>query len=105
MERKCAQFLIICKADGYDIKITSGNRTQKEQETLYAQGRTIPGRIVTKTLQSKHIGGNAFDCAFKGNDPYPKFFDWRIIGEIGKSIGLKWGGNFRSFRDVLHFEL
>ena len=41
--------------------IASGNRTQAEQNKLYAQGRTAPGNIVTWTKNSKHIGGNAMD--------------------------------------------
>ncbi len=32
-------------------------RTQAEQDDLYAQGRTKPGKIVTWTTQSKHIPG------------------------------------------------
>lgn len=104
-ENKARQFLTICKADGYDIKITQGNRTQAQQNALYAQGRTKPGKIVTNTLKSKHIGGNAFDIAFTGSNPYPNSFDWKILGDIGKSVKLKWGGDFKSFKDVLHFQL
>ncbi len=51
----------IGKAHGIRFEIISGNRTQKEQDELYAQGRTKPGRIVTWTRNSRHIGGRAFD--------------------------------------------
>ena len=38
-----------------------GNRSQAEQDALYAKGRTAPGVIVTKTRNSRHIGGGAID--------------------------------------------
>lgn len=39
-----------------------GNRSQKNQDDLYAQGRNgNPGKIVTWTRKSKHIGGRAID--------------------------------------------
>jgi len=104
-EQKAFQFLTIAKADGYNLKITQGRRTQKQQDALYAQGRTTPGKIVTNTRNSVHLTGNAFDFSFSGKNPYPDNFDWSILGKIGKSIGLRWGGDFKSFKDVLHFEL
>jgi peptidoglycan L-alanyl-D-glutamate endopeptidase CwlK len=104
-EHKAFQFLTIAKADGYNLKITQGRRTQAQQDALYAQGRTTKGKIVTNTRNSVHLTGNAFDFSFSGKDPYPDNFDWSILGRIGKQVGLKWGGDFKSFRDVLHFEL
>ena len=38
-----------------DFGITQGVRTQAEQDALYEQGRTKPGKIVTWTRNSKHI--------------------------------------------------
>lgn len=43
--------------------VTEGLRTIERQRELYAQGRTQPGRIVTWTMQSKHIDGLAVDLA------------------------------------------
>ena len=51
---------------GLDVGIASGGRTQQEQDDIYAQGRTKPGKIVTWTRNSKHIGGNALDL-WSGN--------------------------------------
>lgn len=104
-EHKAFQFLTIAKADGYNLKITQGRRTLKQQQDLYAIGRTKPGKIVTNTLKSKHIDGVAFDFAFGGKNPYPDNFDWSILGRIGKQCGLKWGGDFRNFKDNVHMEL
>jgi peptidoglycan L-alanyl-D-glutamate endopeptidase CwlK len=41
--------------------VVSGNRTQAQQDHLYAQGRTRPGLVVTWTRNSNHMGGAAID--------------------------------------------
>lgn len=46
-----------------DFAIVQGVRTQAYQNELYEQGRTRPGKIVTWTRDSKHIGGRAIDFA------------------------------------------
>lgn len=103
VEEKARLFIEKCQIAGYNIRITSGRRTQEEQDRLYSQGRTAPGKIVTWTRKSNHITGKAFDVAFVGKDPYPKNFDWKILGDIGKSVGLKWGGDWKT-KDNPHFE-
>lgn len=52
-----------------DFSITSGVRTTKEQQALYAQGRTKPGQIVTKVdgvkSKSNHqVKSDGFGHAF-----------------------------------------
>lgn len=103
-ERLAIQFLELCQQKGYNLKITSGYRSQEEQNKLYAQGRTTKGKIVTWTLNSKHTSRRAFDIAFIGSTPYPKNFDWKKIGITGENLGLKWGGRFKQ-KDLVHFEL
>lgn len=29
---------------------------------------------------------------------------WRRAGEVGKSVGLEWGGDWKGFKDPLHFQ-
>jgi peptidoglycan L-alanyl-D-glutamate endopeptidase CwlK len=41
--------------------VVSGNRTQAQQDYLYAQGRTRPGMVITWTRNSNHMGGAAID--------------------------------------------
>ena len=56
-------------ADGITSKVISGLRTYDEQNDLYAQGRTKPGRIVTNARGgfSNHNFGIAFDVGvFEG---------------------------------------
>lgn len=43
--------------------VVEGLRTKERQAVLYAQGRTKPGKIVTWTLKSKHLTGDAVDLA------------------------------------------
>lgn len=55
--------------------IVSGNRTQKQQDWLYAQGRTRPGPKITWTRRSKHIGGMAIDFSAVDSKGNPSFLD------------------------------
>jgi len=107
LEKKATQLLIDAKKAGYSIKITQGYRDPAYQDKLYAQGRTLPGKIVTNATgkTSKHCQRKAFDIAFTGSDPYPKNANWKAIGHLGKNLGLTWGGDFKSFKDLLHFEI
>jgi peptidoglycan L-alanyl-D-glutamate endopeptidase CwlK len=43
--------------------VVEGLRTKERQAELYAQGRTKPGKVITWTMKSKHITGDAVDLA------------------------------------------
>ena len=100
---------------GIIIKVTSAMRTYAEQDDIYAQGRTKPGKIVTnvKGGYSNHNFGIAFDVTiFKGSDdpekaktPVYESPAYKAIGAMGTDIGLAWGGNWTSIKDEPHFEL
>ncbi len=91
---------------GLDFIITCTKRFQSEQEVLYAQGRTTPGKIVTWTLNSKHLQGRAFDIAMLKNGKLTwDEKDYKSAGEIGREINLKWGGDFKKNKDYPHFEI
>lgn len=126
-------FLAKCDNSGIKVLITCTFRSGLEQDALYAQGRTKPGRIVTwaRAGQSKHnlmhggfpasrafdvvplrngklvwgTGGNGID-----EDPSDDDTDdlelWQRIGVIGKSLGLKWAGDWpKGKREFPHFEM
>lgn len=102
------KFLVKCKESGLDVIITQTLRSVKEQNDLYAQGRTKPGNIVTnaKGGYSMHNYGLAFDIAIKKNGTIV-WDDQKLYakaGEIGNSLGLEWGGSWRSFKDYPHFQ-
>lgn len=98
-----------CKEQGLIIKITDCVRSKAEQDALYAQGRTKPGSIVTnvKYPNSRHNWGDAFD--FCRNDGKGAYYDkdgfFAKVGKIGKSLGLEWGGDWKSIVDKPHFQL
>lgn len=95
----------------------SGLRSWEEQERLYAQGRTAPGKRVTNARpgSSMHNYGLAIDCGVfrlgryldAGNPAERKEADsmHRAAGAIAKQQGLRWGGDFRSIYDAPHYEL
>jgi peptidoglycan LD-endopeptidase CwlK len=95
-------------ANGITIKVISGLRTYDEQNDLYAQGRTKPGKIVTNAPAgySNHNFGIAFDIGvFEGTkylDESPKY---KAVGVLGTDLGLEWGGNWKSIQDEPHFQL
>ena len=93
---------------GIRIKITSGLRTYAEQDTLYAQGRSRRGNIVTNARggYSNHNFGIAFDVAvFEGNKYLPESVKYKAVGALGTDLGLEWGGNWRTIVDQSHFQL
>jgi peptidoglycan L-alanyl-D-glutamate endopeptidase CwlK len=94
-------------AEGLTFKVTSGNRTQAEQDALYAQGRTTPGAKVTWTRRSRHIGGRAIDITLFQGDRNPVWDSrhYDRAGQIGEELGLVWGGRWKRTPDRPHFEL
>lgn len=102
------------EAAGISLVITQGLRTNEEQARLYAQGRTAPGKIVTYAPagSSWHNFGLAFDVALlrDGKPTWPNDLKlWARIGELGKAVGLAWGGDFppvngKDRKDRPHFE-
>lgn len=99
------------------IRITDTLRSFDEQARLYAQGRTAPGKIVTKARpgQSYHNYGLAVDFALLlpgGNKVSWDMdldlnnnhkADWLEVVAIFKHYGWTWGGDW-SFKDYPHFE-
>ncbi len=104
-----AEFEKKCREAGLNVLVTETFRTKAEQEALYAKGRTAPGSIVTNCRypMSPHCWGVAFDFCrnIKGQDYDDSDGFFKKCGEIGKSLGLFWGGDFRSFVDKPHLEL
>lgn len=103
-----ARMLVKLAAEkGITIKIISGLRTYEEQDHLYEIGRTKPGRIVTHSRggQSWHNHGVAFDVGvFEGSKYIEESPHYKTVGLLGESIGLEWGGRFKSFVDEPHFQ-
>jgi peptidoglycan L-alanyl-D-glutamate endopeptidase CwlK len=102
MQEKFKEFSDAMLKAGIDFIVTCTYRAQEEQNELYKQGRTKPGKIVTHTLHSKHTQRKAFDIAIlkRGKITWEEA-EYDEAGKVGKAVGLKWGG---AFGDRPHFE-
>jgi peptidoglycan L-alanyl-D-glutamate endopeptidase CwlK len=92
---------------GLPVRITQTVRPEFIQRQLFAMGRTKSGPIVTyaRPSTSLHEYGRAFDFTFQtGGFSVPDHW-WGIAGQVGESLGLRWGGRFAHFSDRPHFEL
>lgn len=111
LQKKCAK-------KGITIRATECLRTAKEQDALYAKGRTAPGAKVTnargRDAKSMHQWGVAVDVAIDMDTDKDGDIDimdlynvklLNVVGKIGQSIGLEWGGSWRSIVDKPHFQL
>jgi len=98
------------------IRISQGLRTIEEQNALYAQGRTKPGKVVTnaKGGSSYHNYGLAVDFVLiidgkaswgmKEDWDGDKVADWMEVVEVFHKYGWEWGGNWKSLKDYPHFQ-
>ena len=115
------------EALGFPMTVTDGVRTDEEQKRLYAQGRSVPGKIVTNAdgvvkrsnHQTKNDGlGHAVDMAFlvrgsmeaqSGVDKWTVSWEdalpWGLFGACAKAVRLKWGGDWQALSDRPHIEL
>ena len=88
--------------------VHDGFRSFEEQTVLYAKGRTTPGPKVTdaKAGESYHNYGLAVDIV-TNHHGQPAWIerDERVRGPIGQNLGLEWGGAWKSFVDLPHFQL
>lgn len=120
LKKKVVKLQKECLKAGIKIKIGECFRTVAEQNALYAKGRNgVPGPIVTKAkgtdYRSMHQWGVAFDFFLdmdvdkdgkKSDDVFnnaTKLFN--KVGAIGKKLGLEWGGDWKSIKDLPHFQL
>lgn len=110
LERACNELLKRCKAAGLNVLITQTYRTAAYQASLYAQGRTKPGSIITNlngygNSTSPHQHRIAFDICknVKGHE-YDDYSFFKACGKIWVAMGGTWGGNWTGFVDNPHFE-
>jgi len=109
--------------NGIQCRFTQTLRTNKEQDELYAIGRTKPGKVVTwaKGGDSYHNYGLAIDICLlvdlNGDgikeaswDTLKDFdgdhqSDWREVVEVFLKYGWEWGGNWNKPKtDTPHFQ-
>ena len=103
----------VMKQLGRELIIIFGYRSLEAQANLYAQGRSAPGKIVTRAMagQSPHNFNCAIDTWIMSEDG--SSIDWNnsefidILRSHATSVSNKitWGGNFQSLSDMPHWEL
>ena len=128
------QFLAECERTALEVLIICTYRSNSEQAALYAQGRTLPGKIVTwaQPGHSFHnytnadglpaskafdfvvlrhgkiiwgTGGNGID-----DDPSDDGTDdlelWQRAGSVAESLGLAWAGRWpKGQREFPHVQM
>lgn len=108
-QEKARQFLRAFRDADYVVRIISGNRTYAEQDAIYAQGRTRPGKKVTKARggQSNHNFAIAWDIGiFTGGRYLPESPLYKTAATIGlaATTGVEWGGHWDD-PDRPHYQL
>ena len=101
---------------GFPMMVTDTLRTVEEQQALFAQGRTLPGPIVTYAdgikTKSNHQAhddglGHAVDMCFviDGKPSWDSRLPWKLYGLIAQTLGLQWGGSWTKLTDLPHIEV
>nr|DAL57705.1 MAG TPA_asm: L alanyl D glutamate peptidase endolysin [Caudoviricetes sp.] len=111
-------FIELLKISPYDFSISQGVRTVEEQNKLYQQGRTTPGKIITNCdgykIKSKHQVksdgfGHAGDIAIlvDGKVTWEEKY-YKEVARVGRVLmqkyNIEWGGDWKKFKDLPHFE-
>lgn len=91
---------------GWRPRVASGLRSVEEQQEKIDQGRSS----LKNPRDSKHVQGRAvdiIDSRYGWNGPASDldFQFWNDLGEAAREVGLVWGGDWKSFKDVAHVEM
>lgn len=105
------------------VRVVQAYRSIAEQDALYAQGRTKPGKRVTnaKGGSSYHNYKKALDFAIirdaDGNGSFEELswdtardldkdgtIDWQEVVRAFEKRGWEWGGKWRTFKDYPHVQ-
>lgn len=107
-QRLLLLFQLLRERHGYEMVLVEGYRSPERQAALAALGPSVtragPG-------ESRHQFGLAADCAFlregrvviSERDPWA-MQGYAAYGALAQSLGLAWGGAWRSLKDYGHVE-
>ena len=106
-QRLLMVFKIMKEQHGYELVLLEGYRSPNRQNKLAGN----PNTTRAKGYQSYHQFGLAADVAFKRNgkvviterDPWA-MRGYELYGEVAESVGLTWGGRWKSIQDYGHTE-
>jgi peptidoglycan L-alanyl-D-glutamate endopeptidase CwlK len=108
-QRLLLSFKLVHEQYGYDMVLIEGYRSPQRQATLAALG---PSVTRAGPFESYHQFGLAADCAFlrdgriviSEKDPWA-MAGYEHYGQVARSLGLVWGGDWHGLRDLGHVEL
>ena len=108
-QRLLMSFKLLHDRYGYDMVLIEGYRSPQRQAMLATMG---PSVTRAGPFESYHQFGLAADCAFlrdgriviSEKDPWA-MAGYERYGEVAKTLGLKWGGDWSGLRDLGHVEL
>lgn len=106
-QRLLMVFKLMKERYGYELVLLEGYRSPARQNILSNNHNTTHAR----GYQSYHQFGLAADVAFKRNgkvviterDPWA-MRGYQLYGEVSESVGLTWGGRWKSIQDYGHTE-
>jgi peptidoglycan L-alanyl-D-glutamate endopeptidase CwlK len=110
LAEKCRLLIRLAAEENFTLMVTQGFRSVAEQNRLYDIGRRgIHGeKIVTNARggESNHNFGRAVDFAFvvQGKISWNEKL-YPNLGRWARAAGLKWGGDWKKFKDLPHVEL
>lgn len=108
-QRLLAVFQVMRDEHGYELALVEGYRSPERQARLAAQGSSV---TLAGAGRSWHQYGLAADVApvrggklqWDMNDPWTRR-GYHLYGEVARSVGLVWGGGWKSIQDYGHVEL
>ena len=100
LQKIVSRFIELSQEKGVKVDVSVTYRTEAEQDYYYAQGRLVPGDVITlrNHKNNYHCWGLAFDIEPLTDEEY------EIIYPIAKSLGLEWAGHRKEFPNKMHFE-
>ncbi len=106
-QRLLMVFKIMKERYNYELVLLEGYRSPARQNMLSGNANTTRA----KAYQSYHQFGLAADVAFKRDgkvviserDPWA-WRGYQLYGEVAESVGLTWGGRWKSIQDYGHTE-
>lgn len=108
-QRLLVVFQLLKERHGYEAVLIEGYRSPERQAALQALG---PQVTQAGAFESYHQHGLAADVAFlregriviSEREPYA-MQGYQLLGAAANSVGLTWGGAWRSLKDYGHVEL
>jgi peptidoglycan L-alanyl-D-glutamate endopeptidase CwlK len=113
LKRRVRALIDALADEGITILITQGVRTVAQQQALYAQGRSKPGKIVTncdgvRRLSNHQVRadgyGYAVDVVFRIEGEVTWEGPWERLMDLAEAQGLTAGGRWATFPDRPHLE-